>query len=73
MLRVLGSEKSAQSFLALSFSKPGTSLPKSWDTPATPCLKQQKRATCIGKVFVRDIPTSGSLMSQGYPAPRLYL
>ena len=43
----LGYEKSAQSFLAQSFSKSGTSRPKSRDIPATPCLKQQKKATCI--------------------------
>ena len=34
-------------FLAESFSKSGTSRPKFRDIPATPCLKQQKQATCI--------------------------
>ena len=29
------------------FSKYGTSRPKPRDIPATPCLKQQKKATCI--------------------------
>ena len=43
----IGHEKSAQSFLAKSFSKSGMSRPKSLDIPATPCLKQQKKATCI--------------------------
>ena len=27
----------------------------------------------LHKVFVRDIPTSGSLMSQEYPAQQLYV
>ena len=43
----VGNERSAQSFLASSFSKSGTSRPKSRDVPATPCLEHQKKATCI--------------------------
>ena len=46
--------------------------PISRDIPAIPCLKQQKKATCI-KFFVLDTPTSGSLMSQEYPGPKLCL
>ena len=62
------------SFLALksSFCDPGTSWPKSRDMPAISCLKQQSKGA-LHKVFGRDIPTSGSLMPQDYPARKLSL
>ena len=68
---LVGREKSAQSFLASSFSKSGTSRPKSRDIPATPCLKQQKKATCmkflsgmsrrLGPGCPRNIPPKNSM------------
>ena len=36
-------------------------------------LSKTKEKDHLHKVFVQDIPTSGSLISQEYPAQKLYL
>ena len=39
--------KISPKFSCIKFSESGTSRPKSRDIPATTCLKQQKKTTCI--------------------------
>ena len=83
---MIGNEKQPNSFFHKGFPNasgkhpnPGTSRPQSRDIPAIPCLKQLKKAPCIKllsghpRVKFRDTPASGSLMSQEYPPPTLYL
>ena len=73
----LGNEKLAQSFLALSFSDPGTSRPKARDIPAIPFSNHRKNPLHKGffpghsRAGVKDIQTCGSLMSKDYPAQKL--
>ena len=57
-ISTIGCEKSAQSQIA---GRPGHSLSKTTEKGH------------LHKVFVRDIPTSGSRMSQEYPAQKLYV
>ena len=72
-------QKISLKFPCKEFSDPGTSRPKSREIPPITCLKRQKKAPCIkvlsgtSRARVRDIPTCGSLMSQEYPARKLYL
>ena len=68
----IGDNRSAKSFLAKSFSDPGTSPPKSRGHPGHSLSKTTEKGA-LHKVFVQDIPTSGSLMSQEYPAQNLCL
>ena len=63
--------KNQLKFSCREFSKSGTSRPKSWDIPAGHSLSKTTENGYLHKVFVRDIQTSGSLMSQEYPAPKL--
>ena len=66
-------------FSEMGNERSGTSRPKSRDIPAIPCLKQQKKVPCIK--FLSETfqdwglgcPDVWSLMSQEYPAQKLYL
>ena len=71
--RVFSVRKISPKFSCIKFFPQIRDVPfsKSRDIPATPCLKQQKKDH-LHKVFVRDIPTSGSRTSQEYPAQKLY-
>ena len=67
----LGYAKSDQSFLHKVFPNPGRPDPN----PGHPdhSLSKTTEKDQLHKVFVWDIPTSGSWMSQEYPAQKLYV
>ena len=68
----IGNEKSAQSFLAYKFFQI-RDVPTQIPGHPSHSLSKTTEKGNLHKVFVRDIPTSGSRMSQEYPAQKLYV